>query len=270
MATRRGGESGGAYARIIEKIFRDGYRMGAAKVAFERIDIVKAAKTLGIELPKNLGDVVYSIRYRQDLPKSINDKAPKGLQWIIRPAGKSRYAFEAVKVNNIRPNETLVQTKIPDATPGVITKYALSDEQALLAKLRYNRLIDIFSGVACYSLQSHLRSSVAGIGQVETDELYVGVDRRGVHFVFPVQAKGGRDLLSVVQIEQDLALCKEKFPSLVCRPIAAQFMKGDVIALFELERQENEVAVSYEKHYRLVPEDEVTPEDLRAYAVRKR
>jgi hypothetical protein len=111
---------------------------------------------------------------------------------------------------------------------------------------------------------------VGGIGQVETDELYVGVDRRGAHFVFPVQAKGGRDMLSVVQIEQDLALCKEKFPDLICRPIAAQFMKDGVIALFELEMQESEVAVSYEKHYRLVPEDEVSAEDLRKYAMRKR
>lgn len=270
MVKRRGGESSGAYARIVGKIFLDRYRSRATKVAFDRDDIVQAARSLGITNPKNLGDVVYSIRYRQDLPKSINDKAPKGLQWIIRPKGKSRYAFEAVKFKYIEPSEVLAQTKIPDATPGVISKYALSDEQALLAKLRYNRLIDIFSGVACYSLQSHLRSSVAGIGQVETDELYVGVDRRGAHFVFPVQAKGGRDLLSVVQIEQDLALCKEKFPSLICRPIAAQFMKDDVIALFELELQGDEVAVSYEKHYRLVPEDEVSPEDLRAYASRKR
>jgi hypothetical protein len=46
--------------------------------------------------------------------------------------------------------------KVPDATPGVIAKYALSDEQALLAKLRYNRLVDLFTAITCYSLQSHL------------------------------------------------------------------------------------------------------------------
>ena len=45
--------------------------------------------------------------------------------------------------------------KIPDATPGIVQKYALADEQALLAKLRYNRLLDIFTGVTCYSLQNH-------------------------------------------------------------------------------------------------------------------
>lgn len=159
----------------------------------------------------------------------------------------------------------MAETKVPDSTPGVIAMYALSDEQALLAKLRYNRLIDIFTGVACYSLQSHLRTTVPGLGQVETDEIYIGVDKRGAHYVFPVQAKGGIDVLSIVQIEQDIALCAAKFPSLICRPIAAQFMEDDLIALFEFEEGKNGVAISSEKHYRLVPGEEVTPDDLKAY-----
>ena len=46
----------------------------------------------------------------------------------------------------------LAETKIPDATPGIIAKYASTDEQGLLAKLRYNRLLDILTGTTCYSL----------------------------------------------------------------------------------------------------------------------
>jgi hypothetical protein len=46
-------------------------------------------------------------------------------------------------------------------------------------------------------------------------------------------------------------------------------MEGDLIALFELEKGPNGVvAVSHEKHYRLVPPDEMTPEDLRTYRER--
>lgn len=93
----------------------------------------------------------------------------------------------------------MVTIKVPDATPGIIAKYALNDEQALLAKVRYNRLLDIFTGVTCYSLQNHLRTTVPNMGQIETDELYVGVDKRGVHYVLPVQAKGGKDKLGIVQ-----------------------------------------------------------------------
>jgi hypothetical protein len=198
----------------------------------------------------------------------LRSKAGKGKAWIIRPAGKAKYRFALVPDRPIAPNETLATTKVPDATPGVIAKYALSDEQALLARVRYNRLVDIFTGVTCYSLQNHLRTSVTNMGQVETDEIYVGVDKKGIHYVFPVQAKGGKDRLSVVQIEQDMAMCAEKFPSLVCRALAAQFMTDDIIALFEFEDSDQGVVVVFERHYKLVPPEEVTEADLRAYLQR--
>lgn len=146
--------------------------------------------------------------------------------------------------------------------------YSFDDEQALLAKLRYNRLIDIFTGVTCYSLQNHLRTSLSEMGQIETDEIYVGVDQRGAHHVFPVQAKGGNDKLSIVQIEQDFALCKKKFPSLISRPIGAQFIEANLIALFGFEEGENGITRSMEKHYRLVPPDQITPDDLKLYQER--
>ncbi|MHB9130061.1 MAG: hypothetical protein ACYDBB_03095 [Armatimonadota bacterium] len=141
----------------------------------------------------------------------------------------------------------------------------LSDEQALLAKLRYNRLLDIFTGITCYSLQNHLRTTVPALGQVETDEIYIGVDKKGIQYAIPVQAKGGRDKMGVVQIEQDWALCTAKFPSLVCRPIGAQFMADNVIALFEFELGEQGISLVSERHYRLVPQEQITPDDLQAY-----
>lgn len=169
------------YAQIIEKVFLSRYKPGAMEVPFERADIVRIARELNIKLPKNLGDVIYSFRYRTPLPESIRSKAPKGKEWIIRPAGASKYRFVAASRATVTPSKMMAETKVPDSTPGVIAMYALSDEQALLAKLRYNRLIDIFTGVACYSLQSHLRTSVRTLGQVETDEIYIGLDKRGAH-----------------------------------------------------------------------------------------
>lgn len=148
------------YQQIIERIFFWHYQDGMREVGFEREDMVHAAQELGISLPKNLGDITYTFRYRGILPDSIRAKAPEGEDWIIRSSGRSRYRFVATPVVNIVPNEMMADTKVPDATPGVIAMYALGDEQALLAKLRYNRLIDIFTGVTCYSLQNHLRTTV--------------------------------------------------------------------------------------------------------------
>jgi hypothetical protein len=156
-------------------------------------------------------------------------------------------------------------TKVPDATPQIISACALTDEQALLAKLRYNRLVDLFLGLTAYSLQSHLRTTVAGIGQIEIDELYVGVNRAGCQFIIPVQAKGSRDGIGAVQARQDIAFCAQRYAELVCRPLAAQFLCEDVIALFELTQDGDAVRVVEEKHYRLVPATEISPEELATY-----
>jgi len=253
------------YTRLIETIFHSHYKPGAVEVDFERNEIESTARKLGITLPKNLGDLIYSFRFRVPLPDSIRSLVPEGKEWIIRPAGRSKYRFALVAEWSVAPNPNWSAIKVPDATPGLIEKYALSDEQALLAKLRYNRLIDIFTGVTCYSLQNHLRTTVANMGQVETDEIYVGVDRFGAHYVIPIQAKGGKDKLSVVQIEQDLALAAEKFPALVCRAIGAQFMDEGIIALFEFEVGGKGVTVRSERHYQLVPPEELSLEDMETY-----
>lgn len=256
------------YSAILERIFTSKFKAGVRQVDFEREEIETVARKLRIKLPKNLGDLIYSFRYRADLPERIRRAAGKGETWIIRPTGKARYRLVLVPDKPIQPNPNLAMTKVPDATPGIVTKYAFNDEQALLARLRYNRLVDIFSGVTCYSLQNHLRTTVPDMGQVETDELYVGLDKKGSHYIFPIQAKGGTNKLNVVQMEQDFAVCAHKFPGLICRPIGAQFMGGGVIALFEFEQSNGTVSISSEKHYKLVPPEEVTEADLKNYLQR--
>ena len=256
------------YSAIIQAIFRARYRPGRRSVDFEREDIVRFADELAIKLPKNLGDLIYSFRYRTELPPSILETAPHGETWVIRPAGRGKYRFDLVLDTPLAPNPNLAVTKIPESTPGIIAKYAFSDEQAVLARVRYNRLIDIFLGITCYSLQNHLRTTVPGMGQVETDEIYIGVDKRGSHYVVPVQAKGGNDRLNRVQVEQDVAVCEDKLPSLICRPVGTQFMSDDVIALFEFEQAGDDIRVVSEQHYQLVPPDAVTDEDLVKYRQR--
>lgn len=257
---------GNRYSQLLAHIFEARYRRGATSVEFSREDIEAAAEELDIKLPKNLGDVVYSFRYRNELPDAITSKAPPGKHWVIRGAGRAKYRLDAISDPRIIPNELIKPTKLPDATPNIISMYALSDEQALLAKLRYNRLLDVFTGVTCYSLQSHLRTTVPEMGQVETDEIYIGLDHRGAHYAFPVQAKGGSDILSIVQIEQDFAMCADKFPDLICNGIAAQFMADDVIALFQFEETKDGIGLIDERHYLLVPGDEIDDDELRSYA----
>ena len=79
------------YTAIIGDIFAERHEPGLRQIAFDREDIVRTATKLDIPLPKNIGDLVYSFRYRSPLPPQVLQTAPKGQTWIIRPAGRGRY-----------------------------------------------------------------------------------------------------------------------------------------------------------------------------------
>ena len=256
------------YEQILTKIFLDNYVPGSRQVEFTRQDLIAAAEDLGLERPLNVGDIPYSFRYRGLSPGQIMQTAPDGETWILRSGGRSIYWLVLVPDRPIAPNLDLVVTKVPDATPGIVAWHSESDEQSLLARLRYNRLIDVFLGITCYSLQNHLRTTVEGIGQVETDEIYVGIDRRGAQYIIPVQAKSESDQIGRVQLEQDIALCEQRWNSLICRPVAAQMMENDTFALFEFEMQGDEIRIISEKHYQIVAPEQVTVEDLQRYRQR--
>ena len=253
------------YQALIEKIFLDHYQEGATEFQFMREELEEGAAAIGFSRVKNVGDVPYSFRYRNVLPNSILETQPEGKEWIIVGAGKGIYRFKLVKETRIVPREDLVKINIPDATPEMIRAYALDDEQALLAIVRYNRLIDTFLGLTTYSLQNHLRTTVSGIGQIEIDELYIGLDKRGCHYIIPVQAKGGKDQIGIVQITQDIEFVQQRFPGLKCRAMAVQFMEEGTIGLFELTLQDDEVKVVEERHYRLVPANDLDEEVIRNY-----
>lgn len=113
------------YTQIIEKVFLEHYKKGATTVEFSRNELLELAKRSGIEIPKNVGDLVYAFRYRKELPQSIASKAPHGTNWVIRPAGAARYKFVALRFSTIEASQQLAETKVPDSTPGVIESYAL-------------------------------------------------------------------------------------------------------------------------------------------------
>ncbi len=253
------------YEALIEKIFFAHYKDGMIEFEFLREELEQGASESGFARVKNIGDVPYSFRYRNDLPESILRTQSDEHEWVIEGAGKGKYRFKLVKKIRIVPRDDLVVVDIPDATPELIRFYAFDDEQALLAIVRYNRLIDTFLGLTSYSLQNHLRTTVEGMGQIEIDELYIGLDKRGCHYAIPVQAKGGKDHIGIVQTTQDIRFVEQKFPGTRCRAVAAQFMTDEVIAMFELALRDDEIQVVEEHHYRLVPVKKLKVEAIQDY-----
>jgi hypothetical protein len=86
------------YSPILQRIFSTKYRSGATEVEFARDDISRAAGELGIRLPKNLGDLIDSFRYRAALPDSVRQKAAsnslaisKEIFFMLAPSCSSFY-----------------------------------------------------------------------------------------------------------------------------------------------------------------------------------
>jgi hypothetical protein len=242
------------YSQLISEIFSSKYKKGAKKVTFSRDDLIKASEKLGIKVPKNVGDIVYSFRYRTELPEEITSKATKGRDWIIRGEGDAKYSFCQVNVSKLSPQEDFNSINIPDNTPSIIKAFSSEDEQYALTCIRYNRLIDLLLGMNCYSLQNHLRTKVTGIGQIEIDEIYLGVDKFGNRYIIPVQAKGGNDKIGFVQTEQDTIFCEERYPDLICRPISVFRINDNQLALLELNITGDDLEIVSEVHYTLVKE----------------
>ncbi len=258
----------GKYEQIIEWVFQHNHQSGDVRVSFAREELVRASDALGLARIKNLGDIPYSFRFRRELPENIQKTAPEGAEWIIVGAGVAAYQFRLAAPGKIQPTPHLKPIKVPDSTPEIVRHYAPgTDEQALLTRARYNRLIDIFTGITCYSIQNHLRTTVTDIGQVEIDEIYVGLNKRGTHFVLPCQAKSPGDRFGIVQVMQDIALCQERYPQAICKPIALQFTADDSVAMLELTvREEDDLLklnIVEEKQYQLIPRSEISDETLK-------
>jgi hypothetical protein len=260
-----GNKSKPVYVKIMETLFKNHAAHLHEEFQWDRPEITEIANKLGVNVPSVLPE------------KIVNYAKPR--HWLLLPNGKSKYRFVKAKSASFEPDMSLRAIKIPNSTPQIVERYALGDEQAVLARIRYNRLIDLFLGVTSFSLQNHLRTTVEYFNrsQIETDEIYAGVDKSGTQFVIPVQAKGERELIGAVQAVQDLYCCKEKFPNLVCRAVAAQTIKiakhasgADIytVCLMELGIDTGtayDVSKLQEKHFELVLHSDISDADLAEY-----
>jgi hypothetical protein len=240
------------YDRLLAAVFKKKWKASLSDVPFTKDEVIDTATSLGLRI-KNLADVIYSYRSRRPMPREILAKG----NWVIAARGSGLYAF--VKVSGettVTIPESLKVYSIPYAVPDIVAQNLARDEQGMLTIVRYNRILDVFTGLACFHLQSHIRTQVAGHGQVEIDELYVGVDKDGQGFVLPVEAKEEGERLGLDKAVALTLFARARFPALICRPIG--IMRRGVHAFdcveFEPAAELSKVVVLELRRYRLVAE----------------
>jgi hypothetical protein len=205
----------------------------------------------------NVPDVRYEYTSgRRPLPDAIDRLGP----WMIVGRGKARYAFVKLTTSPaIDIQENLLSILLPSATPEIVLEYAGGDEQGLLAKVHYNRLLDIFLQLTCYHLQNHWRTSIKNKGQCEIDDLYVGLNINGKQFVIPVEAKCANEKLSKTQIVQAIDFAQDRYPKLIIRPVGVQEMSDGSLVLLEFTpaTHPDQIKIKEMRRYKLVPMSEV-------------
>jgi hypothetical protein len=242
------------YDRLISEIF---HRHGGAshdEFEFAREEMAEILREWK-ETVKNLGDVPYSYRVgRRHLPDDITSTG----HWVIEGRGKGRYAFRRLSRSPyITFPPDLQTTNVLDATPDIILKYGGSDEQGLLTRIRYNRLVDIFLGITAYHLQGHVRAYIEDSGQVEIDDLYLGVDTDGNQYVIPIEAKTADEPLGLIQIASLNAFAQDNFPDLTLQSIAIKFWSDASIffVAFNQALDCDDIEVTNFKRYRLIRDE---------------
>lgn len=240
------------YDRLLAAIFKSKWKPRLAEIPFTKDEVIEVAIALGLRL-KNLADVICTYRSHRPMPKEIL----KTGNWVIAARGSGLYAF--VKVTGettVAMPEALKVYPIPYAVPEIVAHNLARDEQGMLTIVRYNRILDVFTGLACFHLQSHIRTHLSAHGQVEIDELYVGVDKDGQGFVLPIEAKEEGERLGLDKAAALTLFARLRFPKLICRPIGIM-RRGQYLfdcIEFEPPQELSRVVVVEMRRYQLVSE----------------
>ncbi|MGH9427452.1 MAG: hypothetical protein ACRD2L_14260, partial [Terriglobia bacterium] len=242
------------YVPILRYLFRTKCREGIQEIDFTLDDVRAAAEELGV-IVRNPADMIYRMRSGTVLPAEI---LAKGF-YILRATGRGQYKLEQAATTIIELPLTEPQTAL-DLTPLPVRRLLPEalveiDEQGLLTIVSYCRLLDHFTGLTVFRLRSHVRKSVASIGQAELDEVDVGVALRDdeLPVIFPIEAKAAPDAISRVQISAMIAFSDVYFPEHEIRPLAVKVDQSSLIHILEFNAtpQPAELKIVHAATYRL-------------------
>lgn len=211
------------------------------EIPFSRRHLEEAMEALDISVG-NVPDIPYAYRSRRPLPDDI---ANHGYTAVIiddtREGEAPTYMF--TKTEQLLPIPDDVDQTHQTTTavlPEAVRTYIGTDEQGALTQVRYAGLLDDFTGLDTYHLQSHLRMRVKG-REAELDDLYIAVDDDGGHHALAVEAKGGGETLNKNQLIRNTRGIEDKrqYPDSV-RTLAVKLDNNGQFYLFEFDVFEDE------------------------------
>jgi hypothetical protein len=253
------GNNSRVYVPILVDIFQRKYQDGDEIVQFTLDEVRETAERLDMKI-RNPSDLVYRMKSRTKLPSEILDKGFT----IIKIVKKGVYQFqlgESTIVDLTKENVIQIQDTTPVAVRRFLEeKLSEIDEQGLLTIVHYCDLLSHFTGLKIYRLKSHVRKSVVNIGQVEVDEVDIGVglDSLETPIIFPIEAKSASDPLNWTQIANQVNFSKQLFLNYVIRPIGIKVDYDSLLHIIEFtpEMEANKIKIKNSATYNLILSEE--------------
>lgn len=240
---------------ILHQIFATRIEPEMTQLRFNLEDVASAAREIDISVPEHFVDVLQYLRFDRDLLSEIT-AAADGYEWVVQSLSMSVFHFVLRMPCRLQPNPMLVRTRISSIRTICPQDGRSVSRRSLLAKIRQNHLVSTFLNMSCHPLKRQGQSRSQNLAAVQPDDLYIGTTQNGEEVVAPLQILNELDAYPSVQILPNLEFCRDAFPTLSVRPVAAQLFRDgmdSVIALFEFNEVNGVVTILNERHFLLVP-----------------
>ncbi|MEP4699615.1 MAG: hypothetical protein ABJZ79_00570, partial [Parasphingorhabdus sp.] len=207
---------------------------------------------LHLELPTTLGDISYSYRNRKPLPEVISRTAPDGYEWKMELVGRSAYAFLLRRIMHLEADPDAIVSKALDQTPGALLDLVPTQSGKADLVLRSGDLLAQFLSLDLEHVHSQLRTTLGGNGQIEISALFAECGKDEITTVVPVHIQTEKGSLQANKILRNLSYASIQFPNTPCRAVVVQVLDHNVLALFEIEKEFDELRIVQEHHVRLI------------------
>lgn len=225
--------------RVFENKLEDGFDTDE-EIPFDRTDLQRAMDELDITV-RNVPDIPYAYRSRRKLPDRIERHGYNAI--ILDDQGSADAVYLFTKREQLIPipdKFDQTHTTTTEDLPDPVREYIGKDEQGVLTQIRYVGLLDDFTGMDAYHLQSHMRMRVSN-REAELDDLYIGIDDGGNHHALAVEAKGVGETLNKNQLIRNTRGIEQKanYPNSV-KTLAAKLDDDGYFYLFEFDLWEED------------------------------
>lgn len=204
---------------FIKHLIEKNFTASQDSIPFSRDDVSLYCLKKFKKIPKNVGDIIYSLRYRMDYLSTFDHLLDPDYTWTLLSLSTGQYELKPMPKLKL-PDLTSVPviSKI-DKTPEHIHNLRPLNDQSLLMKIYQNKVLSEFLEDDLILLQAHHKVNLKDWGQAEIDGIVASETSPRLYLV---EVKGYTEVIGWPQIIQLKMYAEQNHPGLPFTPIFVQ------------------------------------------------